>query len=147
MEYRGKHERGMPMRGPIDYLLVEFPGNNFKGEILRELNRAVENETIAILDLSLITKSEEGEVRSVEIRDTEAFGEVLTAEPAGTSLISAEDVAEIGEVLQNNSSAGLLIIEHLWARGLKHAIMNANGLLVADGRIHPDAYAELNSEV
>jgi hypothetical protein len=138
--------RGMLMHGPIDYLVIEFPGNNFKGEILNELNRAIENQTIAVLDLSLITKDVDGNVSAVEVTDPELFGEVVAPERAATSIINEEDVDEIGELLQNNSSAGLLVIEHLWARDLKRAIINADGNLVAEGRIHPDAYEELTAE-
>ena len=134
------------MHGPIDYLVIEFPGNNFKGEILKALNRSIENQTISVLDLSLITKDAEGNVSAVEVSDPQLFGEVLAPERPATSIINDEDVDEIGGLLQNNSSAGLLVIEHLWARDLKRAIMNANGNLVAEGRIHPDAYDEITAE-
>ena len=134
------------MHGPIDYLVIEFPGNKFKGEILKELNRSIENQTISLLDLSLITKDADGNVASVEVADPQLFGEMLAPERPATSIINADDVEEIGELLQNNTSAGLLVIEHTWARDLKRAIMNANGNLVAEGRIHPDAYEELTTE-
>lgn len=134
------------MRGPIDFLIVEFPGNNFKGEVLRELNQAVEAGTIAVLDLQLITKDEHGHISSAEITEASAgaFGE-LAGTMAPSSLIAPDDVAEVADVMDNNSSAGLLIIEHLWAKGLKQAIINADGMLVADGRIHPDAYAQIDA--
>jgi hypothetical protein len=47
--------------------------------------------------------------------------------------------------MANNTSGALLMIEHLWAIPLKQAIINANGTLVADGRIHPEAAAELSA--
>ncbi len=133
------------MRGPIDYIVVGFVGNNFKGEILGELAEATKNGTIAVLDLAVITKDEQENVTKVEIS---AFGdETKTAlQQLGDlsgGLISDEDVDEIGEVLDPNTSAGLLVIEHLWAKGLKQAIINANGVLLAEGRIHPEAAAEL----
>ena len=132
------------MRGPIDYIVVGFVGNNFKGEILGELAEATKNGTIAVLDLAVITKDEQENVTKVEIS---AFGdETKTAlQQLGDlsgGLISDEDVDEIGEVLDPNTSAGLLVIEHLWAKGLKQAIINANGVLLAEGRIHPEAAAE-----
>ena len=133
------------MRGPIDYVIVEFPGNDFKGEILQELNEAMHNHTIAVLDVSLVTKDDNGNMTSVELGANNpdlARGLTETGSKPG-GLIQPEDLAEMGEVMDNNSSAGLLVIEHLWARGLKRAIKNAGGILVADGRIHPDAYAEM----
>lgn len=133
------------MRGPIDYVIVEFPGNDFKGEILQELNEAMHKKTIAVLDVSLVTKDKNGNMTSVELGASNPdLAQGLSqsgAEPGG--LIQPEDLAEMGEVMDNNSSAGLLVIEHLWARGLKRAIKRAGGILVADGRIHPDAYAEV----
>jgi len=131
------------MRGPIDFIIVEFPKNDFKGEILTELSTAVQDGTIAVLDLSLVTKDAEGNVTAMGISDGEVFGEYVGAHSTG--LIRSEDIAEMGEVMNNDSSAGLLIIEQLWAKGLKQAIINAGGVLVADGRIHPDAYNEIES--
>jgi uncharacterized membrane protein len=133
------------MRGPIDYIIVGFPGNKFRGEILDALNEAVQNETIAVLDLSVITKDEQGNLSSLELTP---FHEVLSPEAETTTgnLIDEDDLQEVGEMLENNCSAGLLIIEHVWARDLKQAIANADGTLLADGRIHPDAYDALNAQ-
>lgn len=127
------------MRGPIDYIIVSFEGNNFKGEILEELQKAVDAGTIAVLDLGLILRDADGTVTSVELTDTGG----LTIEGG---LISDEDINEVGELLEDNSSAGLLIVEQLWAKGLKQAIINANGTLLDEGRIHPDATKELDTK-
>lgn len=127
------------MRGPIDYIIVAFEGNNFKGEILAELKKAVEQGTIAVLGLAMIVRDEGGNVSAVEVADTGGL-EVS----GGADLITEDDVQEVGELLEDNSSAGLLIVEQLWAKGLKQAIINANGTLLSEGRIHPEASAELN---
>jgi hypothetical protein len=60
--------------------------------------------------------------------------------------IDDEDISEMSELLENNTAAGLLVVEQLWAIPLKKALLDANGVLVAEGRIHPDAAAELNKE-
>lgn len=134
------------MRAPIDYLAVGFEGNNFKGEILAELATAVDNGTIAVLDLAVIAKDESDTVAKIELADigNDVVQKLL---PSGSSgLISDDDVAEIAELVEPNCSVGLLIIEQLWAKGLKQAIINANGVVIAEGRIHPDAAAELNQK-
>lgn len=134
------------MRAPIDYLVVGFEGNNFKGEILAELTTAVENGTIAVLDLAIVAKDESDAVAKIELADlsNEAVQKLL---PSGSSgLISDDDVAEIADLVEPNCSVGLLIIEQLWAKGLKQAIINANGVVIAEGRIHPDAAEELNEK-
>jgi hypothetical protein len=127
------------MRGPIDYIIVGFEGNNFKGEILEELQKAVEAGTISVLDLGLILRDADGTVTSVELTDTGSL-------KIEGGLITDDDINEVGELLEDNSSAGLLIVEQLWAKGLKQAIINANGVLLDEGRIHPDAGKELDSE-
>lgn len=132
------------MRCPIDYLVVGFAGNKFKGEIVTELASAVEQGIIAVLDLAVISKTEDGSVIKVELADVEGLDKVIPTE-AG-QLITDEDVEEIADVLDENCSAGLLIIEHLWAKGLKRAILNAEGVLLAEGRIHPEAYAEITEK-
>ena len=129
------------MRGPIDYIIVGFEGNQFTGEIIQELEKATNDGTIAVLGLSLITPDANGEVNAVEIADTGALN-IL----GGGDLVSEDDIQEVGELLEDNSSAGLLVIEQLWAKGLKQAIINANGTLLSEGRIHPEASAELSKE-
>lgn len=132
------------MRGPIDYIIIGFEGNNFKGEVLKELEKAVNDGTIAVLDLAVIIKDNDGNVTSIELNNLDSPLAKQLAVSKG--LITDEDVAETGELLENNTSAGLLIIEQLWAKGLKQALINANGVLVAEGRIHPEASSELNDE-
>jgi hypothetical protein len=131
------------MRGPIDFIVVGFEGNNFKGEILKELNTAVSNGVIAVLALGLVIKDENGTVTTILENDNELIMSVAKDWKLDNSMIGEDDTAEVGDLLENNTSAGLLIVEHLWAKPLKQAILNANGVLVADGRIHPDAVAEL----
>ncbi len=132
------------MRGPIDYIIVGFEGNKFTGEILKELQAASDNEVISVLALALISKDNNGAVTIVQAdEDTLA---VATSFNLDNSLITDDDIAEVGDVLENNTAAGLLIIEHLWAKGLKQAIANAGGFLVADGRIHPEAAEELSEK-
>ncbi len=136
------------MRGPVDYIIIGFEGNNFKGEILKELEKAVSDGTIAVLDLAIIVKDNDGNVTSIELNnlDSEFAKKIASSKSSSKGLITDDDVAETSELLENNTSAGLLIIEQLWAKGLKRAIINANGVLVAEGRIHPDASTELNNE-
>ncbi len=136
------------MRGPIDYIVVGFKGNKFNGEILNALGDAVANGTIAVLDLALIMKDKDDQVVSMELSEIEdpMIAEFAKSKGISSGLIADEDVAEIGEILEPDTAAGLLVIEHTWAKGLKKAIMDNNGFLISEGRIHPDAEAELNKE-
>lgn len=136
------------MRGPIDFIVVNFKGNNFTGGILDELSKVVKNGTIAILDIALITKDKDGEVSALELSDMQDTGVAKFAKDNSvqSGLITQDDIVEVGDIIANNSSVGLLVIEQLWAKGLKKAILDANGELIAEGRIHPEAAEELNKK-
>ena len=141
--------------GPIEYLVVAFPGNKFKGEIIPALAELVENETIRILDLVFIIKDEEGNVAAVELGEVdpedEAAGMTDIAD-IDSGLLNEEDIALAAEALDLNSSAGLLVFENVWAARFAEAVRNADGQLVANERIPYDivqaalAYAESGEE-
>lgn len=125
-----------------------FQGNKFDGSILSSLESAIDSNVIKLVALSFITKDSEGTVVSVDIADSgdqviTTFAEKYSVDPNG---VDSDDIDEVAEILENNSSAGLLVIEHLWALPLKKALIDANGVLLAEGRIHPDAANELNEE-
>lgn len=136
------------MRGPIDYIIVNFKGNKFTGEVLEELAKVVKDGTIAVLDIALITKDKDGAVAALELSDMKDAGvaDFAKSNQVESGLITAEDVAEVGDIIADNSSVGLLVIEQLWAKGLKKAIIGAGGELIAEGRIHPEAAEELNKK-
>src|ERR1700730_7613719 len=99
--------------GPVEYIVVSFPGNQFTGEIAPELVALVESGTVRILDLIFIGKDADGSVVSFEIDELDALGgfEGLDADVGG--LISPEDVEHVAASLESNSSAALLIWEDL----------------------------------
>lgn len=136
------------MRGPIDFIIVEFQKAKFNGEILKAIEKATNDGTIAVLDLALITKDKSGNVAAVELDqiDDEVITEFAKAKGLKSGMVGDDDVAEVADLLENDTAAGLLVIEHLWAKDLKRAIINAGGSLMAEGRIHPDAAAELDKE-
>lgn len=138
------------MRGPIDYIIVGFKGNNFDGSVLRAVAGAVESGAIALVALSAISKGQDGLVTILDIAD---MGDAYVVQLAESSdlhndLITSEDIEEVADLLEEDTTAGLLIVEQLWAKPLKKALIDANGFLLAEGRIHPEAALELEeSEV
>lgn len=133
------------MRGPIDFIIVGFEGNTFDGSILRALDDAVSKGIISLIALCLLVKNSEGKVRVIDVEDTDDEYIVRYAELAEQSPQHVEqaDIDEVSDLLENDTSAGLLIIEQLWAKPLKQALIDAHGELVAEGRIHPEAAVEL----
>jgi len=136
------------MRGPIDYIVVSFEGLDFKGEALDALHEASENGTIKVLDIALVARDEEGNTTAIELADVEndLVKAIAESNGSGQGVITDEDIEEISELLEDNTAAGLLIIEQLWAIPLKKALIDAKGTLVAEGRIHPDAQEEIDSK-
>ncbi len=133
------------MQGPIDYIIVGFEGNRFDGSILRALTEAIDDGVIALVALSVVIKDKEGEVTMLDIMDIddEYVVDYVRANATNIEAITEEDVVEVAELLDNDTAAGLLVIEQLWARPLKQALVDTGGYLIADGRIHPDAAEEL----
>ena len=129
------------MRGPIDYIIVGFKDLKFDGSILSAVGDAIESGAIALVEMVIVTKNAEGMVTSVDITDT--GDEVITTfaqkYPSDTEVFSQDDVDEVGELLEANETAGLLVVEQLWAKPMKQALVDANAVLIAEGRIHTDA--------
>ncbi len=134
------------MRGPIDYIVVGFEGNNFDGSILTALGDALDKGIIGLVALSFIAKDSEGTVVTLNMADmdNELVAGFTEKYKATSELVTEDDINEVSELIENDTAAGLLIVEQLWAKPLKQAIVNANGFLIAEGRIHPEAAAELN---
>jgi hypothetical protein len=137
--------------GPVEYILVGFPGNKFTGEIAPELIALVESETVKVLDLIFMGKDAEGNVLTLEIDELDelaGFGD-LDGEFGG--LISPEDIEFAAAQLEPNCSAALLIWEDLWAAPFAAAVMKSGGVVLQGARIPHEliepAYAALPSAV
>ena len=127
--------------GPVDYLIVAFPGNQFKGEIAPALVELVEAGTIRIIDIAFVGKNSDGESIALEL--TELDPEVQKAlDAAGievTGLLPQEDLEEVADGLEPNNSAALIVWENVWARKVAQAMRDAGGELVAFERLPHDA--------
>ena len=122
--------------GPIDYLLVEWPGKQPNGEVAPHLVDLVDRGLIRILDLLFIVKDEGGNVAALELADLGEEGTQLAVfEGASSGLLGDEDVEEAGGVLEPGTSAALLVFENTWAAPFVAAVRSSGGELVASGRI------------
>ena len=123
--------------GPVDYLIVAFPGNEFRGEIAPALADLVEAGTIRIIDLAFVGKDAEGNVVALELTDIDP--EVREGfEKAGVEvngLFNEDDLAAAGEELEPNSSAALLVWENVWAQNVAQAMRDAGGEVLDFDRI------------
>ena len=123
--------------GPVDYLVVAFPGNQFKGEIGPALADLVEDGTIRIIDIAFVSKDAEGNAVAMEL--TELAPDVQEGlEKAGVEvggLFNEDDLMDAADGLEPNSSAAVLVWENVWARKVAQAMRNAGGELVTFQRI------------
>ncbi|MET0827725.1 MAG: DUF6325 family protein [Acidimicrobiales bacterium] len=123
--------------GPIDYIVVEFPGSKMNGEAFPHLIDLVDRGIVRILDLVFVTKDLDGSVKGIAIADFDDDGELDLAvfEGASSGLISDDDIQEAGGILEPGSSAGILVYENVWAGPFAAAVRRGGGQLVASGRI------------
>jgi uncharacterized membrane protein len=126
--------------GPVDYAIIAFPGNKFRGEIAPALADLVESNTIRLIDVAFVGKNADGDVIALE--RTELDPELqdsldrLGIEVQG--LLNEDDIADVAEALEPESSAALLVWENVWARTVTKAMRDAGGELVAFERVPHD---------
>jgi hypothetical protein len=134
---------------PLDYALIEFPGNQFKGEIAPEIYRLVEEGLIRIVDLVFISKDKQGNFTLLELNDLpdEQYSQFAPLTEHLASLFTAEDVASLAASVPANCSALVMLWQNIWTERLRRAISNANGRLVAHERIPADVLNEVMAEV
>jgi len=119
--------------GPIDYVVIEWPGRQPEGEAAPLLVDLVERGVIRVLDIAFIAKDEDGTVDSAELTD---FGDAFAEfEGASSGLLGADDLQEAGTALAPGTCAAVLVWENRWAAPLAVALRRSGGQLVASGRI------------
>lgn len=123
--------------GPIDYIVVEFPGNRMRGEAFPLLVDLVDRGLIRILDLRFLRKEADGSVVALALSDLDRDGtfDLMVFEGASAGLLDDEDLVEAAEAVEPGSSAAVLVFENVWAAPFARAVRRAGGQLVASGRI------------
>jgi len=133
--------------GPIEMLVVKFPGNKFSGEIIPALGDLVENGTVRIVDLLFAVKNKEGDVKVLEFSDLDPdiIGQWDPLVSDVSELLNEDDAHQIAESLENNSSAGILLFENTWATRFVDAVSDARGEVVLNERIPRAVIQELTA--
>jgi hypothetical protein len=123
--------------GPVDWIVVEFPGSRFNGEIAPALSDLVERGIVRVLDLVLLKKKDDGSIDAYEIADMDEseVGQLRSYEAQLAMLLSEDDVNAVAEAVEPGSSAAVLVFENSWAAPFASAVRRSGGQLVASGRI------------
>lgn len=123
--------------GPVEWIVIEFPGSRFSGAIIPALAQLVDSGTVRIIDLLVVHKDADGVASAVELDaldpDELALFEHLDGEVTG--VLSDEDVALAAADLAPGSTAGLLVWENVWATTFAAAVRDAGGRVVAAERV------------
>lgn len=135
------------MRGPIDYIIVGFEGNKFDGSILNAIGQAIDDGVISLVKLLVVSRDGDDNVTVINVDELDE-GAAAFVDKYKPSLLDTdqEDIDEVADLIEKNCTAGMLVIEQLWAKPLKQALLKADGVLLAEGRIHPEAADELNQK-
>ncbi|MGW6691565.1 DUF6325 family protein [Streptomyces sp. NPDC054961] len=135
--------------GPVDYVVIEFPGNRMTGEAFPLLLDLVDQGIVRILDLSFVRKDLDGSVVAVEVaemQDGSGLG-MAVFEGASSGLLGQDDLDEAGNALEPGNAAAIMVYENLWAAPFARALRRSGAQLVASGRIPVQALlASLESE-
>ncbi|CCH88215.1 conserved protein of unknown function [Modestobacter italicus] len=150
--------------GPVQLIVLGFPEPDFHGEIIEELERLRQNDTVRVIDALAVYKSPEGDLEAMHLSNLSTdearelgskvgalvglgfdgeegaeAGAAAGAEAAadGISAFSDEDAWDVLEEIPNGSAAALVLLEHHWAVGLRDAVARAGGHRVSDGFISP----------
>jgi uncharacterized membrane protein len=153
--------------GPVQLISIGFePNANFEGRIVDELAKLESDRTIRILDLLFIARdTDSDEIVVVEHQGTESMGGIVGAllgfefegEAAGSAGapradehsfgFTQADIEQMGAGLEPGGSAGLLLIEHVWARDLRKAVRDAGGRLLGEGFLTPETIKAVEPEL
>jgi hypothetical protein len=129
-----------PIVGPVEYLVVGFEGNHFRGELIPALTALLDQGLIRILDLAIISKGPDGSVLLLEAGELhDEVGEALALlEGDHDALLSEADLLMAAEDLDNNTTAAAMLFENVWAGRFAQAVRNANGEVLMNVRIPHD---------
>ncbi|SDC66379.1 hypothetical protein SAMN05216410_2128 [Sanguibacter gelidistatuariae] len=136
-----QNSEGADELGPVDWIVVEFPGSRFKGEIAPALADLVDRGIVRVLDLLILRKDSDGTVEGFEIADLDdgEVGGLRDFETELAMLLSEDDVTAIAEAVDPGTTAAVLVWENAWAAPFGAAVRRAGGQLVASGRIATQA--------
>jgi uncharacterized membrane protein len=124
--------------GPIEMVVLGFPGSRFTGEITPAIVDLVDRQIVNLIDALFIAKEDNGDVLIVELEemtDDPALNSLAGYFSSRLDLVSADDVDDLVDDLEPGSSALVLVFEHTWMRPVRDAIVNSGGYLIADVQV------------
>ena len=126
--------------GPVDVIIIGFPGNKFTGRIAPALMELVDSGTIRIIDLLFVSKDPSGRVTTIEASDLDPDSgpSYLAIDVVQPGALGPEDADEVSDDLAPNSSALLIAFENAWAAKFAEACRAADAVVIDQIRIPAD---------
>jgi hypothetical protein len=122
--------------GPIDYIVIEWPGRQPNGEVAPMILDLADRGIIRILDVAFLAKDEDGTAMGLDLEDVGgADDEFAMFNGAASGILGDDDLEEAAGVLKPGTCAAVLVWENRWAAPTATAIRRSGGQLVASGRI------------
>ena len=125
--------------GPVDYVVLEWPGRQPKGDVAPMILELVDRGIIRVLDVALMVKAEDGSVAAIDLGELDPESGFSEFEGASTGLLTQDDLEEAATALAPGTSAAVLVWENRWAAPVAVAVRRSGGQLVASGRIEIQA--------
>lgn len=120
--------------GPVDYVVLEWPGKQPEGDVVPLILDAVDRGIIRVLDVAIMAKGEDGSVAALDLGDLADAG-FSEFDGASAGLLGDDDLEEAAGALRPGTSAAVLVWENRWAAPIAVALRRSGGQLVASGRI------------
>ena len=122
--------------GPIDYIVIEWPGRQPTGEAAPLIVDLVDRGIIRVLDIAFMVKGDDGSVAALDIGEIDGDnGDWSEFDGASSGLLGDEDIQEAAAALEPGTSAAVLVWENRWAAPVAVALRKSGGQLVASGRL------------
>jgi len=135
------------VRGPVDYVLLEFHDDHLTGRAAAAVLDLVDRGIVAIYDVVVVGKNAQGEVYTLDLAEAAAVvGDFAGLAGARSGLLADEDLADAGATMEPGTLAVLIVYENLWAIPFVAAALESGGELIASARIPaPDVMASLEA--
>ena len=135
--------------GPLEYVVIEFEGDHFTGEIVPELHALRDQGVVRVVDLIFIQKDNDGNMTAREVSDLSEEEAKPYGPIAGDMLriLTPEDIEDVARGVPNNSSSAVALLEHMWAVHLKETILQAHGKVLQAGLISQTEIEALGAEL
>jgi hypothetical protein len=125
------------VHGPIDFVLIEFPGDRLTGAAADALLDLVDRGVVTVYDLLVVRKDDDGTFSGIDVDDLSAdtIGGFTAFSGAPSGLLGDDDLAQAADALKPGTTAALIVYENTWAIPFVAAARDVGGQLVASARI------------